>query len=163
MLLLQEFEFDIHHQPGVQHVVAHYLSHLESGELVEGVPDDLSYADIFRITITPPHPDPKDKWIGEMVQFLDTVLPPKDLMLDEKKRLVVCSRNFCLVEGVLYHKGNDGIWRRGIRQDEKDAVLREAHHGTAGGQYAGDVTARKIWQASLWWPTTQKDVHLYCR
>ena len=27
----------------------------------------------------------------------------------------------------------------------------------------GDVTARKIWQASLWWPTTQKDAYLYYR
>ena len=31
-LLLQEFEFDILHRPGVQHAIADYLSHLYSGE-----------------------------------------------------------------------------------------------------------------------------------
>ena len=31
-LLLQEFEFDIYHRPGLQHAVADYLSQLESGE-----------------------------------------------------------------------------------------------------------------------------------
>ena len=31
-LLLQEFEFDIFHRPGVQHAVADYLSRLQSGE-----------------------------------------------------------------------------------------------------------------------------------
>ena len=29
MLLLQEFDFQIHHRPGVQHAVADYLSRLE--------------------------------------------------------------------------------------------------------------------------------------
>ena len=93
----------------------------------------------------------------EMTYFLTTGLPPPQLRTDEKKRLPVRSRNFCLVEGVLYNKGIDGIWRHGIREDEKDTVIREAHYGTAGGLYDGDVTAWKIWQAGLWWPTTQKD------
>ena len=99
----------------------------------------------------------------EMTYFLYTRLPPLQLRTDEKKRLAVRSRNFCLVEGVLYHKGSDGIWGRGIWQDEKEVVLHEAHYGTAGGHYAGDVTARKVWQAGLWWPTMQKDAYDYCR
>ena len=32
MLRLQEFDFQIHHRPGVQHAIADYLSRLESGE-----------------------------------------------------------------------------------------------------------------------------------
>ena len=36
-LLLQEFEFDIFHRPGVQHAIADYLSRLESGEVGDGV------------------------------------------------------------------------------------------------------------------------------
>ena len=99
----------------------------------------------------------------EMTYFLTTGLPPPQLWTDEKKRLSVRSRNFYLVEGVLYHKGSDGIWRRGIRQDEKEAVLREAHYEIAGGHYTGDVMTRKVWQTGLWWPTTQKVVYKYCK
>ena len=40
MLLLQEFDFDIQHQPGVQHAVADYLSGLESEEPTETEYDD---------------------------------------------------------------------------------------------------------------------------
>jgi hypothetical protein len=40
MLLLQEYEFDIVHRPGVQHAVADYLSRLESGEARTGMTDD---------------------------------------------------------------------------------------------------------------------------
>ena len=71
----------------------------------------------------------------EMTYFLTTGMPLPQLRMDEKKRLVVRSRNFCLVEGILYHKGNDGLWRRGVCQDEKEVVLREAHYGMTGGHY----------------------------
>ena len=53
--------------------------------------------------------------------------------------IAVRNRNFCLLEGTLYHKGHDGIWRRCVRNYEKEAVLREAHCGIAGGHYAGDT------------------------
>ena len=33
----------------------------------------------------------------------------------------------------------------------------------AGGHYASDVTVQKIWQAGLWWRTTQKDAYEYCK
>ena len=49
-LLLQEFEFDIFHRPGVEHAVADYLSRLESGEAGDGVRDEFPDAELFRIT-----------------------------------------------------------------------------------------------------------------
>ena len=49
MLLLQEFEFDILHWPRVQHVVANYLSRLESGEEGTGVKDDFPDDQLFRV------------------------------------------------------------------------------------------------------------------
>ena len=50
MLLLQEFDFQIQHRPGVQHAVADYLSCLESGEPAETAYDDLSDASLFNLT-----------------------------------------------------------------------------------------------------------------
>ena len=153
MLLLQEFDF------------IDYLSRLDNGEMMEKDDDDFPDVEILRIAAigTKEGTNFPDRWLMEMTYFFTTGLPPPQLRTDEKKRQVVRSRNFCLVEGVLYHKGSDGIWRRGIREDEKEIVLREAHCRTAGGHYAGDVTARKIWQAGLWWPTTQKDAYEYCK
>ena len=52
-LLLQEFEFDIFHRPGVQHKVADYLSRLESGEAGDGVRDEFPDAELFQITTEP--------------------------------------------------------------------------------------------------------------
>ena len=53
--------------------------------------------------------DMEDSWITEMTIFLTKGLPPKQLSTDERKRLVVRSRNFCLLNNTLYHKGADGI------------------------------------------------------
>ena len=32
-----------------------------------------------------------------------------------------------------------------------------------GGHYAGESTAKKVWQSGLWWPRTKKDAHEFCR
>ena len=88
--------------------------------------------------------DTVDAWITEMTIFLSTGLPPDRLSLDERKRLVVRNRNFCLLKDTLYHKGADGIWRRAVRQFEKQAILRETHCVVTGRHYAGEVTAKKI-------------------
>ena len=37
------------------------------------------------------------------------------------------------------------------------------HITIAGGHCAEDATTWKIWQSGLWWPTTKKDAHDYCK
>ena len=102
-------------------------------------------------------------WITEMSFFLSTGLPPDKISLDERKHLVVRSRNFCLLNDTLYHKGVDGIWRRVVQQFEKEAILREIHCGIANKHDVGEATARKRWNSGLWWPTATKDAVEYCR
>ena len=45
-----------------------------------------------------------------------------------------------MIQDTLYHKGNNGIWRRCICDNEKETMLREAHCGITGRHYAGDAT-----------------------
>jgi hypothetical protein len=158
-LLLHEYEFDI----GAQQAVADYLSHLESGEAPVGVADD--FPDVGVMTLSPekgPKDDP-DKWLTDMVYFLSHGIPPEELTKAERKRLGVRSRAISLLNHNLYHKSTDGVWRRVVRMDEQEEVLRECHSGVAGGHYAGDVTARKVWQSGLWWPTVLRDAHLFAK
>ena len=145
MLLLQEFEFTIQHRPGTQRAIADYLSKLGNGNNAIMRDDDFPVADILRVAAIATQDEKSfpDRWPMEMTYFLTTGLPPPQLRMDEKKRLTVQSHNFFLVAGVLYHKGSDGIWSCGIRQEEKEAVLREAHCGTVGGHYVlGDKSLR---------------------
>ena len=138
MLLLQEFEFQIHHRPGVQHAVADYLSRLNSGEPAETPYDDLSDTNLFGLTTTIHQSDTEDEWISDMTNFLITALPPDLSPLHARKRLAVQSRNFCLLTYTLCHKPSDGIWHRAVRQFEKHGILQEAHCRIVGCHYVGD-------------------------
>ena len=100
MLLLQEFEFDIQHRPGTQHAVADYLSRLENGANAVNGDDDFPDGAILHIEAEEPerkHTSHEDKWLMDMSTFLRTRLPPSRMRMDEKKRLAVRSRNFCLL------------------------------------------------------------------
>jgi hypothetical protein len=117
------------------------------------------------MTVTPeagPRDDP-DKWLTDIVYFLSHGVPPEELSKAERKRLGVCSRAFSLMNDSFYHKSADGVWRRVVRKDEQEDVLRECHSGVAGGHYAGEVMARKVWQSGLWWPTVLRDAHLFAK
>jgi hypothetical protein len=141
-LLLQEYEFDIVHRTGAQHAVADYLSRLESGEAPTGVANDFPNAGVMTvIPETGPRDDP-DKWLSDVIYFLSHGVPPEELSKAERKQLGVRSRAFSLMNDSLYHKSADGVWRRVVRRDEQEDVLRECHSGVAGGHYAGDVTTR---------------------
>ena len=89
MLLMQEFDFDIQHRLGIQHVVADYLSRLESGEPAKTEYDDLPDASLFTVDTTTLRVDHDDAWIMDMTHFFSTGLPPVHLTLDTKKRLAV--------------------------------------------------------------------------
>jgi hypothetical protein len=159
-LLLKEYEFDIVHQPGVQHAVADYLSRLESGEASAGVAKDFPNVGVMMVTPeTGPRDDP-EKWLMDIIYFLSHGVPPEELSKAKRKRLGVCSRAISLMNDNLYHKSTDGVWRRVVRKHEQEDVLRECQSGVAGGHYAREVTARKVWQSGLWWPTVLRDVPL---
>jgi hypothetical protein len=146
-LLLQEYEFDIVHRLGAQHAMADYLSRLESREAPAGVANDFLDAGVMTLKPeTGPRDDP-EKWLTDIIYFLSHGVPLEELSKAERKRLGVRSRAFSLMNDNLYHKSADGVWRRVVRKDEEEDVLRECHSGVAGGHYAGDVMARKVWQS----------------
>ena len=103
----------------MQHAIADYLSRLESREEGTRVKDDFPDAQLFRVETVQSqemNEDMDDSWITEMSIFLTIGIPPQQRTTNERKRLAVRSQIFCLLNDTLYHKGADGIWRRGVRQ-----------------------------------------------
>ena len=110
----------------MQHVIADYPSRLELGEAGTTIIDDFPDAQLFRVETVQSqdmNEDMEDSWIIEMTIFITTGLPPQQLSTNERKRLAVRSRNFCIINNTLYHKRVDGIWRRVVRQFEKSVIL----------------------------------------
>ena len=122
--MLQEFEFDMQHRPGVQHVVANYLSRLESGESGEsgdGIRNEFLDAQLFKITveaIVDESVGVEDRWMMDMHQFLSTGLPPEDLSWDERKRLAIRSRHCFL------YRTCSTTWEQTKYRDERSRVTK---------------------------------------
>ena len=57
MLLLQEFEFEVIYRPRSTHVLADYLSCIDSRELLEGTFDDFLDAKLFLTSSIPEESD----------------------------------------------------------------------------------------------------------
>ena len=57
----------------------------------------------------------------------------------------------------MYKMGLDQILRRCVLDHERESILWENHYGVAGGHVGSKPTARKVLQASLWWPTIHMD------
>jgi hypothetical protein len=98
-VLLQEYEFNIVHRPGVQHVVADCLSRIEFGEAPTTVADDFSNTGIMTVSPKAKPKDDPDGWLMDIVYFLSQSIPPVELSKAKRKWLGVRSRAFSLMNG----------------------------------------------------------------
>ena len=112
--------------------------------------DDFPDAQLFQIAVLP-------EWYRSIGEYLSTGQFPNDMLTNEKHKLIIRSRTFQLINGLLYKMGPDHILRRCVLEEEVPRVLK-AHEGPARGHMGLDTTAQKILLAGLWWPTVYNDV-----
>lgn len=105
----------------------------------------------------------KPEWLDDVVAYLKTGVLCQDLSNDEQRKLILKSRPYTLVKGVLHKKGQDLVLRRVLAFGQAELVMKEMHNGVAGGHFSEEITTRKILDAGYWWPTLHKDVYEYCR
>lgn len=75
----------------------------------------------------------------------------------ERRKLVLKSKTFQLINGLLYKMGPNQILRRCVMEEEILSVLKEAHDNLAGEHIGPDAIARKVLFSGLWWPTLHTD------
>ena len=100
LLLLQEFIFKIVVRPEKSHVSADHLSRIKTGEPPEGVNDDFPNAQLFQIAVLP-------KWYTSIEEYLSTGNIQREMPPNERRKLVLRSCTFQLINGLLYKMGPD--------------------------------------------------------
>ena len=65
--------------------------------------------------------------------------------------------------GELYYRNAADVLLRCVLPNDQDKVLQEAHGGITGGHFSGQLTAKKVLQSGLWWPTLQADAQDFVR
>lgn len=111
---------------------------------------------LFAVDATP-------TWYEDVVMLLSTGRFPEGLEARGKRRLLLKCRPFQLIAGQLYKMGRDAILRRCVNPHEVPLIVEDAHAGPAGGHFPGHITAQKIMQAGLWWPSLFADCKQHVR
>ena len=155
ILLLQEFDIEVHDKPGKENVVADHLSRIVEGgdscdiPLTETFPDE----HLFAITI---HGLP---WYSHIVNYLASngTYAPESMDFYELRKLKRDARHYIWDDPYLWKEGKDQVLRRCVPNEEIPNILEFCHTHTCGGHFGGRKTAFKILQAGFYWPTLFKD------
>ena len=107
-----------------------HLSRIDSGEEPSNLEDNLPDAPLFSIQII-------DEYYADIIHFITTGWAPVEFTKHQMKQLVVKAADFTLIAGQLYNLDLDEVLCRCVMPHEKEAIIREAHSGTAGDHFTG--------------------------
>ena len=144
-ITFSRFDFEVMLSPGKSHVMVDHLSGIESGKPTTGINDDLSDIHVFFISA-------QEDWYSNVFhllvigQFLTGSSPL------QKRRLLLKSQPFTIINDHLYQGGPDGILRRCVHSHEVPMLIEDAHSFPSSGRFPGPVSAQKLLQCGLWWP-----------
>lgn len=98
MLLLQEYDFEIVHRPGIQHMVADHLSRITIGEAAQGIPDSFPDASLFMAQVSLDKEIPSKTafldWREPLVKYLQTGQISHNVPLNTRRQIVIRSRPY---------------------------------------------------------------------
>ena len=100
---------------------------------------------------------------ADIIYYIKNGYAPPNLDHTKKRSLRLKSKQYQLVNDVLFRINYDSVLLRCLEKSEAEKVLQELHDGPAGRHYVGDATAHKILRAGYYWPTLFKDSHNYVR
>lgn len=80
-----------------------------------------------------------------------------------KYLLMKATVDYQLIANQLYKLGVDKLLKIFILQHEREGIMREAHEGTMGGNYARKMAAHKIMHVGLWRLAIFRDTKEYCK
>lgn len=75
-----------------------------------------------------------------IIHFLTTGMALEGYISQQKKELVVRTRDFSIIVGHLYNMGSEKILRCYVPDFERNSILVGAHGGVVGGHYVGKAT-----------------------
>jgi hypothetical protein len=154
ILLLQEFDVEIHDKKGVENVVADHLSRMNRGQ-DDKEPIEYNMRDdhLHRVLN-------KDTWMIDIIRAIWKI-PLDDLDRNSQSRIISESRKYFWDAPYLFKLGNDGVMRRCVPREERLEILRKYHSAEYGGHYSHFRTQAKVWYSIFYWLEMHEDTKRY--
>jgi hypothetical protein len=129
ILLLQEFDVEIHDKKGVENVVVDHLSRMNCGQDdKEPIEDKMRDDHLYRVL-------DKDTWMIDIIRAIQK-MPLDHLDRKSQRRIISESKKYFSDAPYLFKLGSDGSMRRCVPREERLEILRKCHSAEYGGHYS---------------------------
>ncbi|GJT71763.1 reverse transcriptase domain-containing protein [Tanacetum coccineum] len=160
VLLLQEFDFNVIDTKGAENLVAYHLSRLKNPyenvldpkEVNEKFPFETLHMVTFRGESGTP-------WFADYANYRAGKFIVKGMSSQQKNKFFKDVKHYFWDDPFLFKICADQVIWWCVHGKEALDILKACHNGPTEGHHGANLTAKKVFDASFFWPTIYKDAH----
>nr|GEZ92466.1 reverse transcriptase domain-containing protein [Tanacetum cinerariifolium] len=164
VVLLQEFDFKVFDMKGAENLAADHLSRLENPyenvldpkEINETFPLETLSMVTFRGDSSPP-------WFADFANYHAGNFIVKGMTSQQKNKFFKDVKHYFWDDPFLFKICANQMIRRYVHGKEALDILEAFHNGPTGGHHGANLIAKKVFDASFFWPTIYKDAHEFVK
>nr|GEW25339.1 reverse transcriptase domain-containing protein [Tanacetum cinerariifolium] len=99
-------------------------------------------------------------WFSDIANFHAGNFIKKGLTSQQKKKFFKDVKHYFWDDPYLFRICADQIIRRCVHGQEAIDILKACHEGPTGGHHGANLTAKKVFDASFFWPLIYRDAHV---
>nr|GEX67432.1 reverse transcriptase domain-containing protein [Tanacetum cinerariifolium] len=157
VLLLQEFDIIFRDKKGTENLAADHLSRLENPH--KDVFKNKDINENFPLETLGKIFSGSTPWFADFANFHAGNFIIKGMSSQQKKKFFKDIKNYFWDDPYLFWICADQIIRRCVHGQESYDILKACHEGHTGGHHGANFTAKKVFDASFFWPTIYRDAH----
>nr|GEX26634.1 reverse transcriptase domain-containing protein [Tanacetum cinerariifolium] len=157
VLLLQEFDITIRDKKRFENLAADHLSKLKNPH--KEVLENKDINENFLLETLGSLSSGSTPWFADIENFYAGNFIKKGLTSQQKKKFFKDVNHYFWDNPYLFRICADQINRRCVHGQEAIDILKACHEGPTGGNHGANLTAKKVFDAGLFWPTIYRDAH----
>nr|GEW29724.1 reverse transcriptase domain-containing protein [Tanacetum cinerariifolium] len=164
VLLLQEFYFKVLDTKGAENLATDHLSRLENP--YENVLDMKEINETFpleTLSMVTFRGDSSAPWFADFANYHAGNFIIKGMSSQQKNKFFKDMKHYFWDNPLLFKICADQVIRRCVHGKEALDVLEACHNGPTGGHHGANLTAKKVFDASFFWPTIYMDAHEFVK
>nr|GEW93802.1 reverse transcriptase domain-containing protein [Tanacetum cinerariifolium] len=164
VLLLQEFDFKVLDMKGAENLMADHLSRLENP--YENVLDPKEINETFpleTLSMVTFRGDSSSSWFVDFANYHAGNFIVKGMPSQQKNKFFKDVKHYLWDDPFLFKICADQVIRRCVHDKEALDILEACHNGPTEGHHGANLTAKKVFDAELFWLTIFKDAHEFVK
>nr|GFA39633.1 retrovirus-related Pol polyprotein [Tanacetum cinerariifolium] len=164
VLLLQEFDFDVIDTKRATNLAADHLSRLENS--YENILDPKEINETFpleTLSMVTFRGDSSTPWFADFANYHAGNFIVKGMTSQQKNKFFKDVKQYFWDNPFLFKICTDQVIQRCVHGNEALDILEACHNGPTGGHHGANLTAKKVFDASFFWPTIYKDAHEFVK